>query len=264
MSKFPYRAQVLARSLQILDLLAESREELGPTALAAHLSLHRSTIHRLLMVMEHHRLVQRDPAEGKYRLGMKLFELGNRAVAQLDLRHRAEPFLRKLVEQTGEDAHVCILDGTEMLSIANVEGTWKLRTPVTIGRRTPVYCTSVGKALIAFLPAAALDLLIEKIQFKRYTDRTLMSPTALRAELARVRQRGFAIDNEEIEAGLRCVGVPIRNHTGQVAAAMSIAGPVFRFKKDRLPGLVRAVLLTARDLSNEMGYVRQSRKSGRP
>lgn len=264
MSKFPYRAQVLARSLQILDLLAESREELGPTALAAHLSLHRSTIHRLLIVLEHHRLVQRDPIEGKYRLGMKLFELGNRAVAQLDLRQRAEPFLRKLVEQTGEDAHVCILDGTEMLSIANVEGTWKLRTPITIGRRTPVYCTSVGKALIAFLPDAALDLLIEKIQFKRYTDRTLMSPTALRAELARVRQRGFAIDNEEIEAGLRCVGVPIRNHTGQVAAAVSIAGPVFRFKKDRLPGLVRAVLLTARDLSNEIGYVRQSRKSRQP
>lgn len=264
MSKFPYRAQVLARSLQILDLLAESREELGPSALAARLSLHRSTIHRLLMVLEHHRLVHRGPAEGKYRLGMKLFELGNRAVAQLDLRQRAGPFLKELVEQTGEDAHVCILDGTEMLSIADVEGTWKLRTPTTIGRRTPVYCTSAGKALIAFLPEPALDLLIGQVQFKRYTDRTMMTPTVLRAELARVRQRGFAIDNEEIEAGLRCVGAPIRNHTGQAVAAISIAGPVFRFKKDRLPALVRAVRRSARDLSAEMGCGSQSRKSRHP
>lgn len=250
---FPYRAQVMSRGFQILDLLADSRDELGPTTLAARLSLHRSTIHRILMVLERHGLVRRSPARGKYSLGMKLFELGNRAIAQLDLPERAKPFLHKLVQETGEDAHICILDGTEMLSIAHVEGPCRVRIPATIGRRTPIHCTSVGKALIAYLPDAALEDLIAQLPLRRYTNRTLVTGAALQAELMRVRQRGFAIDNQEIEAGLRCVGAPIRNYTGRVIASMSVAGPAFRLKNERLPAFVRAVMTAARGLSIDLG-----------
>jgi DNA-binding IclR family transcriptional regulator len=249
--RLPYRAQVMSRGFQILDLLAESREELGPAALAVRLSLHRSTIHRILMVLERQRLVRRSPRRGKYTLGMKLVELGNRAIAHLDLRERAQPVLHKLVDETGEDAHLCIPHGIEMLSIAHAEGPCRARTPATVGRSTPVHCTSVGKAFIAFLPDAALHELIAKLPLTRYTSRTIVTAAALRAELMRVRQRGFAVDNQEIEEGLRCVGAPVHDHTGQTVASVSIAGPAFRLNNERLPMLARAVMIAARGLSIE-------------
>lgn len=249
MMRLPYRAQVMSRGFEILDLLAESREELGPTALAVRLSVHRSTIHRILRVLERHQLVRRNPTRGKYALGMKLVELGNRAIAHLDLRERAQPFLDKLVQETGEDAHICIPHGIEMLSIAHAEGPCSVRTPATVGRSTPLHCTSVGKAFIAFLPDATQRELIGKLTLRRYTSRTIVTAAALSAELMRVRQRGFAIDNEEIEEGLRCVGAPVRDHTGRIVASVSIAGPVFRLNNERLPMLARAVMIAARVLS---------------
>lgn len=258
-----YHIQVLDRTLDILNVLAEVNQSLGPAELARRVSLHKTTTHRLLMALEHLGFVRREPRQGKYGLGVKLFELGSRAVARFELRERAEPFLRRLVDETRETAHVCVLDGTEMVSIANVEGTWTMRSPSTVGRRTPVYCTSVGKAVIAFLSDDVLDQLIERLTLKPFTPRTLVTLAALKAELARVRDRGFAVDDEEIEQGLRCVGAPIRNHTGLVVAAISVAGPAFRLTDQRLPETARAVKAAARDISREMGYSgREERDSG--
>lgn len=249
-----YRTQVLDRTIRMLDVLAESSEELGPSELAARLSIHKSTIHRLLTVLERHRFVRKHPTRGKYSLGMRLFELGSRAVAHLNLRECAEPYLRRLVEETHETAHICVLNGTEMLSVANVEGPWTLRAPSTIGRRTSVHCSSGGKAFAAYLPDRTLDELIAQLPFKQHTRHTLVTRAAFKAELQRVRVQGFAVDDEEVEEGLRCVGAPVRNHTGRVIAALSIAGPVFRMKNGRIPELARAVIASARDLSKELGY----------
>jgi DNA-binding IclR family transcriptional regulator len=250
----PYRVQVLDRAVQLLDVLAEADREMGPAELTGRLSLHKSTIHRLLVVLERHRLIRRNPAHGKYGLGMKLFELGNRAVARLDLRDRAEPILQRLVDETHETAHISILDGLEMLSVANVEGPWTLRTPSTVGRRTPLHCTSVGKVILAFLPDAPLADLLEELSLTQYTRHTLTTRSALTRELLRVRELGYALDNEEAEVGLRCVGAPIRNHRGRVTAAISIAGPAFRLTDDRLPSLAARVIIAARDLSRELGH----------
>jgi DNA-binding IclR family transcriptional regulator len=249
-----YRVQVLDRAVQLLDVLAESDREMGPAELTGRLSLHKSTIHRLLIVLERHRLIRRNPAHGKYGLGMKLFELGNRAVARLDLRDRAEPILQRLVDETHETAHISILDGIEMLSVANIEGPWTLRTPSTVGRRAPLHCTSVGKVVLAYLPESALGDLLNELRLTQYTRHTLVSRTALTRDLARVRELGYAVDNEEAEVGLRCVGAPIRNHRGRVSAAISIAGPAFRLTDDRLPMLAARVVAAARDLSRELGH----------
>jgi DNA-binding IclR family transcriptional regulator len=251
-----YRVQVLDRALRLMDALAIASEDLGPADLASRVGLHKSTIHRLLVVLERQRLIRRS-AQGKYGLGMKLFELGSRAVLQLDPGAQAEPFLRRLVGLTGETSHICVRNGNEMMSIANVEGRWTLGTPSTVGRRTELYCTAVGKALMAYFPPKELDEVIAGLRFKRYTRRTITTATALREELARVRRRGFAVDDEEIEEGLRCIGAPIRNYTGEVIASISIAGPVFRIKKERLGDLARAVIATAEGLSAGLGYSRQ-------
>jgi DNA-binding IclR family transcriptional regulator len=248
-----YRVQVLDRSFAILDALAASAQELSPTELAGSLKLHKSTIHRLLVVLENQRFIRRTP-EGKYGLGTKLIEMGSRAMEQLDLGEQAIPFLRKLVEETGETAHISVLSGTEMMSIANVPGRWTLTTPSTVGRRTQIYCTSVGKAFIAFLPDERLEAVLKRLQYRSHTRRTITSSPALKSELARIRRRGFAVDNEEVEEGLRCIGAPVRDYTGEVVASISIAGPVFRIQKGRIVELSRAVMQAADDLSTELGY----------
>jgi DNA-binding IclR family transcriptional regulator len=257
-----YRVQVLERSFRILDALAGAPAELSPVELAMKLRLHKSTIHRLLVVLEGQRFIRRTP-EGKYGLGMKMIEMGSRAAAQLDLGGQALPFLQRLVDKTGETAHVCVPSGTEMISVANVPGRWTLRTPSTVGRRTHMYCTAIGKAYAAFLPSETLDDLIERLNFVRQTRRTIMSPSAFRAELARIRRRGFAVDDEENEEGLRCIGAPVRNFSGLVIGALSIAGPVFRVPKDKIPSLARAVMAAADELSAQMGYVKPQTVKGR-
>jgi DNA-binding IclR family transcriptional regulator len=248
-----YRVQVLDRILVLLETLADAEDDIGPTELAARLHLHKSTIHRLLMVLEQQRFIRKD-SRGKYGLGMKLFELGNRAIARVNLPERAQPMLRALVNQTGETAHISMLSGSEMLSITNVQGRWTLRTPATVGRRAPVHCTAVGKAFIAFLPKRMLDDVIAVLEFTRFTVHTIATPVALRLELAKVRDRGFAVDDEEFEEGLRCVAAPIFNHTGLVIASVSVAGPVFRITKKRLPELARVMVTTAQALSADLGY----------
>jgi DNA-binding IclR family transcriptional regulator len=258
-----YRIQVLDRAFSILDVLAEAEGELDRVELAKRLSLHKSTLHRLLMILEQRQLIRKSRVHGKYSLGMRLFELGSRAIEQVDLRDRAEPFLCRLVKEVGETSHIAILNGTEMLSIINVQGPRKVRTPTTSGGRIPVHCTAVGKALLAFLPIAHLRSLIPTLSLQRFTDKTIVTREALEAELLRVRARGYAVDDEEIEDGLRCVGAPIHGHGGQVVAAISIAGPIFRMAKRRLPELGRAVSGTAHDLSFDLGYRVQGRAAHR-
>jgi DNA-binding IclR family transcriptional regulator len=250
-----YRVQVLDRSFRILDALAAASRALTPAELGGTLRLHKSTIHRLLVVLEHYRFIRRT-ADGKYGLGTKLIEMGSRAMEQLDLGEHATPFLRRLVEETGETAHISVLSGTEMMSIANVPGRWTLTTPSTVGRRTHIYCTSVGKALIAFLPEDSLEPLLGRLDFAVHTRRTIASSAALRIELARIRRRGYAVDNEEVEEGLRCIGAPVRDYTGEVVASISIAGPVFRVTRGRVFELSRAVMKAADDLSADLGFAK--------
>ena len=255
-----YRVQVLDRSFRILDALAAGNQALSPAELASSLRLHKSTIHRLLVVLEHQRYIRRT-ADGKYALGTRLIEMGSRATEQLDLGEHALPFLRTLVEETGETAHISVLSGHEMMSVANVPGRWTLTTPSTVGRRTQIYCTSVGKAYLAFLPEQRLEGVLSRVTMTANTRRTITTSAALRSELARVRKRGYAVDNEEVEEGLRCIGAPVRDYSGEVIAAISIAGPVFRVQKGRVAALARAVVKAAEDLSADLGYrKRQSRR----
>jgi DNA-binding IclR family transcriptional regulator len=250
-----YRVQVLDRSFHILDALAAAKDEVSPAELASSLHLHKSTVHRLLTVLENQRFIRRT-TDGRYGLGAKLIEMGSRAMDQLDLGEHAMPFLRRLVEETDETAHVSILSGTEMISIANVRSRWTLTTPSTVGRRTQIHCTSVGKAFVAFLPEERLASLLGRLSFTANTRRTITTSPALCVELARVRRRGYAIDDEEVEEGLRCIGAPVRDYTGGVVASIGIAGPVFRVQKARIGELSRAVMRAAADLSADLGYVR--------
>ena len=211
--QFPYRAQVLDRSFAILDLLAASSEDLSLADMGETLKLHKSTFYRLLenSPNRHPLLRKKDFDTGKYRLGSKLLQLGSRAVARFDLATVGRPYLEKLKEQSGETAALGVLSDGEVVSIAVAEGRHVLRMHVTVGGKVPVHCSALGKAILAFLPEKEVDMIVRKHGLKANTRHTITRRPELKAELAHIRTAGFAIDDQEIEDGLKCVGAAVRD-----------------------------------------------------
>lgn len=250
----PYRVQVIDRVLSVLEVLASAEPAVTLVELSKRLRLPKSTVLRLLMVLESHRFVEKDARSGAYRLGLKLFELGSKAIARLNVSSLAKPHLERLVFTAGETAFVCVLDDGEALSLERVESSRTVRVPSTIGWRGPAHCTAVGKALLAFWPDADLNALVKKRKLRAYTPSTITTLTRLRRELQLVRERGYAVDNEEMEEGLKCVAAPIREHSGKVVASLGILSPAFRLPDEKIPRLAVSVMDEANELSAELGH----------
>ncbi|HEY6308554.1 MAG TPA: IclR family transcriptional regulator [Candidatus Angelobacter sp.] len=249
-----YHVQVLDRALAVLETLSADGPDLSLGDISERLGLHKSTAHRLIMVLERHKLIERNSASGRYRLGLKLFELGTKAVSKLDLRERARPFLERLVLETSETVHLCILDDSEVVYLDKVEPTRSVRMATSVGRRNPAHCTAVGKAMMAYLSDAQVEAIVRKQGLKAMTANTITSFVELRKELSAIRERGYAIDNEEIEEGVRCVGCVVRNFSGEPLAAISISAPAFRLTKEKVQSLSRPVVGVAEALSRELGF----------
>ncbi|MGH9159209.1 MAG: IclR family transcriptional regulator [Vicinamibacteraceae bacterium] len=249
-----YRIQVLDRVFSILDALAASESGMALSELTRGVGLHKSTLHRLLAVLEGRHYVQRNGRNGRFVLGPKLLELGSKVVAKVDMVERARPILDRLVTETGETAHLGVLRQGDIVSIAHAESTRTLRTPATVGKRTPAHCTSIGKAILAFSRDTEVDQFIRSYGLRAFTRNTITDPDGFRAILRRARDDGFAFDNEEFEEGLRCVGAPVRDHTGQVVAALSITGPASRLVTTGISFLSAAVVRAAADLSSTLSF----------
>ena len=250
-----YRVQVLDRALEILRVLGESESDRSLAELCATLKLHKSTVHRLMMVLESHRLVEKHPDTGRYHLGLRLFELGSKAISVLNLRERSRPFLDQVLSATQETVHLCILDEGEILYLEKLEPQRSVRLASRAGRRVPAYCTSVGKAILAELPEAEVDAIIRRSGLKQITPNTITTPAAFKEELRKIRAKGYSIDDEENEEGVRCVGAVVRGYSGRPAAAISVSGPAFRVSKANIAEIAKPVMQAAAALSRELGYV---------
>ena len=222
--------------------------------LCTTLKLHKSTVHRLMMVLEQHRLVDKNPDTGRYRLGLKLFEFGSKAIGAIDLRRHAKPYLDRLQRELGETVFFCLLDDGQVFYIEKIESQQSVRTGCTVGSRAPAYCTAVGKAMLAELADAEVHEIIRRWGLKAITPNTITTAVALKTELRAIRAWGYAIDNEEKEPGLRCVSAPVRGDSGKLLAALSVSGPAFRVTKERVPEIGKAVMQAAGELSYELGY----------
>ena len=253
-----YKVQALDRAFAVLDLLGESDTPQGLAQVASSLQLHKSTAHRFLMVLEKHRMVERTVG-GKFRLGLRLFDLGNRAIEQYDLRERAQPHLRRLVAETEETAHLCILEGAHVIYIDKIEPARSVRMITRIGASNPVHCTSVGKAMLAFLPEERITDILGRLRFERFTNRTISTVEALRAEIEKTRRRGYAVDDEEFEEGLRCIAVPVLDAQRLPVAAVSVSGPSFRVTAQKLPSIANHLLQCVRGISVDMGFIPSGR-----
>jgi DNA-binding IclR family transcriptional regulator len=248
----PYQLHSLDRAVSVLEVLGESDAPLSLAEICQRMGLHKSTAHRSLMVLERSALIERT-LENRFRLGLKLYELGNRAVEQIDLRARVHPFFRRLAAQVGETVHLSVLQKTSVVYLDKVEPNRRVCMTSKTGTSNPVYCTSMGKAMLAFQPVETIEQIIAKIRFVRFTPKTLGTREALLKALERIRRRGYAIDDEEIELGVRCVGAPIFNDHHRAIAAVSVSGPASRITVQSVPGIAEHVLRCCRDISASLG-----------
>jgi len=251
----PYRVQVLDRAMAILDALAVANQrDISLVELAAQLQLHKSTAHRLLMILERHRMVEREPQSGRYRLGLRLFELGAVAIARFNIRDYARPHLERVLFETEETVHLCVLDAGEVLYVDKLEPSRSVRMASKVGRLSPAHCSAVGKAMLAHLSERELDEILKQRGLARMTAKTIVTPAELKAELKTVRERGYAIDNEEAEDGVRCVGAAVLGPSGRPVGAISTSAPSFRLTLERVPAVAESVCRAARAISMESGY----------
>jgi IclR family transcriptional regulator, KDG regulon repressor len=251
-----YRIHVIDRAAQILDCFGFDHQELSVSEIGAKTGLHRSTAHRILMALEYNDLIKQNPSTGKYHLGIKLFKLGHQAVSQLNLREICRPFLSRLMNDTKETIHLAVLDDDQVLYLDKVEGPHALRMPSRVGRYIPTYCTSLGKAMLSCLDDQEVKSILRRQALKPHTENTVKNINQLLADLRSVRKRGYAVDNEEIEIGLRCVGAPLRDYTGGMVGAISVAAPSARLSEKNTPVIGRMVIAIAAEISEQLGFER--------
>jgi DNA-binding IclR family transcriptional regulator len=248
----PYQLQGLDRVVAILDLLGASDDSLSLAEICQRMGLHKSTAHRALIALERTGMIERDPAN-RYRLGLKLYDMGSRAVEQIDLRSRLRPFLRKLALRVGETVHLGVLHKTQIVYIDKIE---LINRRVCISSRTgtsnPVYCTSLGKAILAYLSAEAVAKIVSRIEFTGFTSKTLTTQEELLEALARVHRRGYAVDDEEMEIGTRCVGAPILDRNGRPIAAVSVSGSATRLAAHCVPAIAQHLLHCCQEISSAL------------
>ncbi|MCZ8515092.1 IclR family transcriptional regulator [Paenibacillus filicis] len=253
--------QAVDRALRILDLFDEFHTELKITDISERMVLHKSTVHSLLKTLQMHGYIDQNPENGKYKLGMKLFERGNFVIHGLDIRKIAKSYLMKLSTNTGQTTHLVILDGKEGVYIDKVEGPQALIVYSRIGRRINLHSSGVGKALAAFRSHDELKKMLDGYEYKRMTPNTIDNESDFLKELRKVADQGYAIDNQENEPGVRCVAAPILNHTGHAIAAISLSTLTSRVDDDQFAGYIDMVKNAVEELSEQMGYgIRNIRK----
>ena len=246
------RLSSVANAILLMKTFSDEQSELGISALAERLKLAKSTVHRLASTLVEAGMLEQNKETGKYRLGLAVFELGSLVRRKIDISFEAKPWLMTLREQTGETVDLSILDHGGVVCVNFLESKKVNRTSSGIGLRKPVHCTAEGKALIAFQPPSMIERIINA-GLERRTPRTLIDPAALTEELAKIRGRGYAMDDEEYELGVRGIASPIRDDSGNSVAAVGVNGPTQRLTKNRLRALAEHVNAAAKAISLRLG-----------
>ncbi len=246
------RLSSVATAMLLLKCFTEEHYELGIGALAVRLGLAKSTVHRLAVTLVQAGMLEQNKETGKYHLGLTIFELGSRVRRKVDVYNEAKNFLRDLREQTEETINLAILHEDYVIYLNSLESPKAIKVVSTLGMRMPAHCSAEGKVLLAFsVPENAGRIIGGGLP--RRTPQTIVDPDALEAELALVRERRYAIDNEESEAGVRAIAAPVHGNDNQVVAAIGIAGPVQRLGKRTLMSFLPALGSMAEQISQRLG-----------
>ncbi len=252
-----YNINALQRGLSLLQLFSASPHGLAAKQVAERSRLPVSTVHRFLNNLQTTGFLTCDN-DGVYRLGITCFAIGQAALGQLDIRHVSLPYLQELNRQTRETIHLTVRHGLSAVYVEKLDSTEQLRIYSRIGATVPLYCTAVGKVMLAFMPPEERQALLSQIVFKRFTPNTLGNLQELDAQLVRIRKQGFASDLEEHELHIRCVAAPIWDHAGAVHASLSVTAPTVRMSMTRLRQVALLVQAAGLQISHDLGYHRPS------
>lgn len=247
------RLSSVANAIRLIKVFSDDEYEIGISDLGKRLKLPKSTVHRLASTLIDGGMLEQSEENGKYRLGLVVFELGSLVRRKMDFSSEAKPFLMALREKTGETVHLAILDQSSIVYINSLESKQAIRMTLEVGMRKPAHSTAAGKVMLAFQPADALARVIAD-GLNGHTPNTIVDPEMFRQELAQIRTRGYAIADEENELGVRSLAAPVRDHFGNVIAATSIAGPAQRLTKKVLASFAPDVVSAADAISARLGY----------
>ncbi|WP_330555559.1 IclR family transcriptional regulator [Burkholderia multivorans] len=245
--------KTVIKAVAVMDCFSTLDRKLSIAEIAKRLKMPRGTAHRLVTTLREVGFVEQERERDEYRLGLKLFELGNIVLANMDLHREAKSFVEALTDVTGEAVHLCVFDGIQTTLIHRTEPTNERTNTVVVMEASPAHCTATGKAALAFQTDEVVERVI-RLGLRPYTHNTITDPAALRKELALIRERGYSIDDEELSPGTRCVGAPIRNLSGRVFASISVSGPTRRVTKEKVPSLGETVMHYAAGISARLGY----------
>ncbi len=246
--------QSVERTLDIIETLSEYKTGVGVTTLSKELKLHKSTVHRLLTTLMLRKYVEQDPETSKYKLGMRLFELGNAVLSKLDIRQHAMPYLRQLWRTTGETIQLAIVDQYKVLYVDVLETLERVGVKSNVGERVPLHCSAPGKTWLASLPEDRMAEVLKMVKFEPFTPYTIDNLDKLKASIGQAKELGYSIDNQEYSADLISVSSPVRNYRGRVIACVAITAPALRMNEEKVKEMGISVKSTAEKISQSMGY----------
>lgn len=252
-TRWPGLVGSLVHGLSVLDLFGDDEPSLGVGEIARRLNVHRSTASRLAATLNYCGYLQPDGEQGRYRLGAKLVMLGQLANTEIDLQRLCEPLLKSLANELGESVHLGVLDEREVVTTAIADGWRTVRMHSTLGKRSPAHCSAMGKAILAGLSDERISDIFNKRKLEVPTTNTIRTLPMLKSELKKIRERGYATDNEELELGLKCIAAPVLDHSGTVIAGISVSGPADRMEGKLKEKALKSVIATASELSKRLG-----------
>lgn len=253
--KTSYNIQVVGSALDVLEQFHCTDEELGLTELCTHLKISKNRVFRLLATLESRNFIEQNKKTTGYRLGLKNLQLGHTFLKQTGFLRHAKPVLESLTRKCNETSYVAILKDFQAVYLDSIESNLPVRVVSRVGKRFPIYCTAVGKVLAADLDERVLREHFKKTEFVRYTSNTIIDHAELADHLTRISELGYAVDDEELDVGVKCVAAPIRDYTKRVIGAVSISAPSMRFSVDRMNSvLIPLIRESAEELSDRLGY----------
>lgn len=247
------KVQSVDRTIDVLESLASRQGATGISELAGLVGLHVSTVHRLLATLVDRGYVRQDPESSRYHLGSRVFTLASAADLHLDLRLVARPYLERMMRNSGETANLVTSNDTEVVYLDQVASMHLVKMFTSPGMRAPLYCTGVGKVMLAHRDAALVEPILSA-PMKRFTPKTIVTRAGLEHELDLIRKNGYCVDNEEMEEGVRCLAVPIFDRRNTCVGAMSVSGPTTRMTPERVLKLAPTAVALADELSRQLGF----------
>ncbi|MGG4036551.1 IclR family transcriptional regulator [Paenibacillus cisolokensis] len=247
-------SSTLERALFLMECLSEKADGAGISELSETTQLPKSTIHRILETLLNHGFVTQDPGTEKYFIGLKAIEIGMAGLQNSDLVEAARPHMQDLATQTGQTSFLAVFDKGEIIYIYKVEGTSSFIMNAKLGTRSPAHCTGLGKAILAYFSLETVDKIISEKGLKRYTPTTITDHQQFLQELSRIRQKGVAINREELDEGLSSIAAPIFNYTGRVIASVSVAGPTDKIFEQQ-EKIEAHILEKSHLISKRLGFV---------